>query len=163
MKILNNEYQYILIYQPTIKRAVGVIFMVVSAIPIYGFLGGFSGYSQVSPTVRIIGLLIALAIFAVGFCWLCLTKFVDFAVNKQQKNITLTEKNLFRTTQSNYGFAEVEEFQIVEHLNAPHGTIDYYILLLKDKSKKHLGNPHDVPKENRGRLKEEFRELNKLI
>jgi hypothetical protein len=163
MEIINNSTEYAISYKPTIKRAVGVVLMLVSAIPIYGFLGGFSGYSQVSPTVRNIGLFIALVVFAVGFCWLCLTKFVDFVVNKHQKNITLTEKNLFRTTQSNYGFAEVEEFQIVEHLNAPHGTIDYYILLLKDKSKKHLGNPHDVPKENRGRLKQEFRELNKLI
>jgi hypothetical protein len=163
MEIINNSNQYAISYKPTVKRAIGVILMVVSAIPIYGFLGGFSNYSQVSPTVKNIGLLIALAVFTVGFCLLCLTKFIDFVVNKHQKNITLTEKNLFRTTQSNYGFAEVEEFQIVEHLNAPHGTIDYFILLLKDKSKKHLGTPHDVPREDRSRLKQEFRELNKLI
>lgn len=135
MKIKNTTEGLEVKNVPGCLWILGGFFSIIGSMFLYGLLGGFSNYDEMKTWEIAVGLIISLSIISVGI-WQILSHPVTITqIKGRAKTITHIEKGLFRRSVTEYKFADVLKFEIVEEKDSDNDSF-YYIAINTTKGEK---------------------------
>jgi hypothetical protein len=113
----------------------GAFFFIIGSMLLYGLLGGFSNYDDIKTWEIAVGLIISLSIISVGI-WQVLSNPATLTkINGLEKTVTQIEKGFFRRNITQYKFADVIKFEIIEEKDSE-GDSFYYLVFRTTQGEK---------------------------
>lgn len=111
-----NEHGDIMVIRqkPVIVWLVGVFFVVVGSLFLYGSFGGYSNINEMTPTEKILHMLFGSAAIFAGICTIYTAPSVILTIDRSRRMLSFKRRNIFKPKASEYSFDDVSGFTVTE-------------------------------------------------
>lgn len=114
MKTTQDENFLTLYETPGCLWFIGLFFMLVGGIFVYGAIGGFNNYQSQSPLMLGIALLFGLIGVGAGIWIIYGAPITKVVIDRINDEVTVTKRGLFGKRETLYAFQEIRHFRLIE-------------------------------------------------